>query len=114
MMVAQPVYQSSYRGIAPGASIYSLRTMDHQGGGYTSDVIAALDWIHANAGENGAQYPIRVVNLSLGHPVYASAADDPLVQAVEILWDNDGIVVVCSAGNDGREEIGRASCRERV
>jgi subtilisin family serine protease len=69
-------------------------------------VIAALDWIHPNANENGAKVPVHVVNLPLGHPVVESAADDPLVQAVETLWKNDAIVLVCSAGNDGRDGYG--------
>lgn len=37
---------------------------------------------------------IRILNLSLGHPVYEPAEQDPLVQAVEAIW-NAGIVVVC-------------------
>ena len=43
-----------------------------------------------------------MLNVSLGHPVYEPAALDPLVEKVEALW-NAGIVVVCSAGNRGRE-----------
>ena len=42
----------------------------------------------------------QVVNLSLGHPIYAPAADDPLVQAVEQA-SAAGLVVVVSAGNYG-------------
>ena len=49
-----------------------------------------------------AQYNIRVINLSLGRPVYESAAQDPLCQAVEAAW-KAGIVVVVAAGNDGRD-----------
>jgi serine protease AprX len=64
-------------------------------------MLAGLQWIldHKDA------YGIRVLNLSLGHPVYESAEVDPLVQAVESLWDA-GIVVVCAAGNDGRGGYG--------
>ncbi len=42
-------------------------------------------------------YNIRVVNLSLGRPVYESYQDDPLCQAVEAAW-KAGIVVVAAAG----------------
>src|SRR5215471_14374531 len=47
------------------------------------------------------QYNIRVMNLSLGRPVYESYTLDPLCQAVEAAW-KAGIVVVVAAGNDGR------------
>ena len=40
--------------------------------------------------------------MSLGKAVEDNAANDPLVQAVEEVWDA-GIVVVCSAGNYGRD-----------
>ena len=48
-----------------------------------------------------SQYNIRVINLSLGRPVFEAAALDPLCQAVEAAW-NAGIVVVVAAGNEGR------------
>jgi len=85
-------------GIAPEASLVSVRVLDALGAGSTSDVVAGLQWI----GDHKAEYGIRVVNLSLGHPIVEPAADDPLVQAVESLWDS-GLVVVCSAGNRGRD-----------
>ena len=88
----------SEAGIAPWAPIYSLRVLDGEGRGVASDVIAALDWVLDNA----TTHDIRVVNLSLGTALEESAAGDPLVQAVEALWDA-GIVVVCSAGNYGRD-----------
>ena len=47
--------------------------------GYTSDVIAAIEFATANKAALG----IDVINLSLGHPIYEPAATDPLVQAVE-------------------------------
>ena len=53
---------------------------------------------HSN---NQKQYDIRVVNLSLGHPVGESYTTDPICQAVEARY-KAGIVVVCAAGNDGR------------
>ena len=87
-----------YRGVAPAADIVSLRVLDDLGQGQTSDVIAALAWVL----DEGSQYGIDVVNLSLGHPVMEPAELDPLVRAVEDVW-NAGIVVVCSAGNRGAD-----------
>ncbi|MDH3786399.1 MAG: S8 family peptidase, partial [Acidobacteriota bacterium] len=89
---------SDFRGVAPYADLLSLRVLNGQGQGLTSDLIAALDWLLVNAN----QYNIRVANLSLGKAIEEAAADDPLVAAVEAVWDT-GIVVVCSAGNYGRD-----------
>src|SRR5262249_40016160 len=49
-----------------------------------------------------SQYNIRVMNLSLGRPVYESYLLDPLCLAVEAAWQA-GIVVVVAAGNNGRD-----------
>lgn len=89
--------EARHAGIAPAANLVSVRVLDENGSGMTSDMLAGLQWI----ADHKDEYGIRVVNLSLGHPVYEPAADDPLVQAVDALWDA-GIVVVCSAGNAGR------------
>jgi serine protease AprX len=84
-----------YEGVS-NADVVSLRVLDGEGRGQTSDVIAALDWILA-VGQS--QYQIRVVNLSLGKAVEEAQHLDPLVQAVNRVWDA-GVVVV-SAGNYG-------------
>jgi serine protease AprX len=86
-----------YTGVAPAVNIVALKVLDGRGAGQTSNVLAALDWVLANY----ARYNIRVVNMSLGHPVYAPIAQDPLVQAVEAL-SKRGVVVVAAAGNFGK------------
>jgi serine protease AprX len=103
-------YEGRFAGVAPQASLVSIRVLDALGHGSASGMLAGLDWILANKD----QYGIRVVNLSLGHPVYEPAVVDPLVQAVERLWDA-GLVVVCSAGNSGRDGHGTISspCNSR-
>ena len=85
-----------YAGVAPRARLIGLRVLDNSGSGSTSDVIAALQFATANKATLG----IDVINLSLGHPAFESAATDPLVQAVEAA-SRAGIVVVVSAGNVG-------------
>jgi hypothetical protein len=84
------------KGIAPGVQYVSLRVLDANGSGQTSDVVNAIQW----AVSNRAPYGLDVLNLSLGHPIYEPAATDPLVQAVEAAV-RAGIVVVVSAGNVG-------------
>jgi serine protease AprX len=85
-----------YQGVAPDVDIVALKVLDGTGAGTTSDVIGALEWVAVNH----RAYNIRVVNLSLGHPVFEPAATDPLVQAAEALTRR-GIVVVASVGNLG-------------
>ena len=79
----------NYRGVAPGASIHAVRVLDRRGRGKTSDAIAGLDWVLNNATTHG----IRIVNLSFGKGVEESNEHDPLVLAVEAVWDA-GIVVL--------------------
>ena len=50
---------------------------------------------------NRFAYNIKVINLSLGHPIFEAAATDPMVQAVEAAV-RAGITVVSSAGNYGQ------------
>jgi serine protease AprX len=66
-------------GIAPGAQLINVRVLGGDGSGLTSDVIDGIDWAIANR----AKYNIRVINLSLGHPVTESYTTDPLCEAVE-------------------------------
>jgi len=85
-------------GIAPKANIINLRVLDANGGGSDSQVIAAIN----RAVQLKNQYNIRVINLSLGRPVFESYTLDPLCQAAEAAW-KAGIVVVTAAGNMGRD-----------
>ena len=90
-------YFRTFKGVAPDANLVNVRVLDENGQGTVSQVISGLQWVSQNA----PKYKIKVVNLSLGHPVGESFTTDPLCQAVEKLW-RGGIVVVCAAGNDGR------------
>ena len=84
--------------MAPEANIINLRVLDQNGQGTDSQVIAAIQQAVALQ----SQYNIRVINLSLGRPVFESYKQDPLCQAVEAAW-KAGIVVAVAAGNDGRD-----------
>jgi serine protease AprX len=89
---------NALRGIAPNARLVDLKVLDERGVGSDSAVIMALN--RAIALKN--VYNIRVVNLSLGRPVYESYRRDPLCRAVEAAW-KAGLTVVVSAGNYGRD-----------
>jgi serine protease AprX len=89
-------------GMAPDASLVSLKVLDADGRGTVSNIIAALDWVLSNH----AAYNIRVVNLSVGAGIYESYWTDPLTLAAKQLVDA-GIVVVASAGNLGKNAAGK-------
>jgi serine protease AprX len=89
------------RGIAPNANLVDLRVLDQNGSSNDSAVIAAIQ----TAVQLKYLYDVRVINLSLGRPIYESCTLDPLCQAAEAAW-SDGIVVVIAAGNLGRNGYG--------
>jgi serine protease AprX len=97
LMSSGPDAFRTFRGFAPGARLISLRALMPDGSGQTSDVLAAIDW----AVQHRKSYAIRVLNLSLGHPVYESYVTDPLCRAARAAVAA-GLVVVAAAGNDGR------------
>ncbi len=81
-------------GIAAEADIISVKVLDKQGAGSSSDLLGGLQWVY----DNYKKYNIRIVNLSVGSE--APDTFDPLVSAAEVLWDS-GITVVAAAGNNG-------------
>ena len=95
-------------GMAPDASLISLRVLGKDGSGSLTGVLNALQWVLQNA----RRYNIRVVNLSLGiAPTGAMGngdptstaellSQDPLALATKKLVDA-GILLVGAAGNVG-------------
>lgn len=84
--VAGTIGGSTY-GPARNASLVPVRVLGCDGSGLTSDVIAGVDWVTANA-----QLP-AVANMSLGGGAFA-----PLDTAVDGAT-NAGVTVVAAAGN---------------
>jgi serine protease AprX len=88
----------TFDGVARDANLVNVRVLDGNGVGSISNVIAGVQWIVAHK----AAYNIRVLNCSLGYEPGQSYTTDPVCQAMEAAW-KAGIVVVCAAGNNGRE-----------
>src|SRR3954470_6550014 len=89
-------------GIAPKASLVSLKVLDAHGQGTISNIISALGWVAKNA----RTYNTRVVNMSVGAAVRESYLTDPLTLATKALTDQ-GITVVTAAGNMGKNAAGQ-------
>jgi len=75
-------------GVAKGVALHGVRVLNCAGVGFTSDVIAGVDWVTAN------HVSPAVANMSLGGS--SSAA---LNTAVTNLW-NSGVFLAVAAGND--------------
>jgi subtilisin family serine protease len=85
--VAGTVAGSTY-GVAPAASLVSVRVLNCEGAGSVSGVIAGIDWVIADHVSGPA-----VINMSLG-----TGKSPSLESAVDRAY-NDGITVVSAAGN---------------
>ncbi|HLW77344.1 MAG TPA: S8 family peptidase, partial [Bryobacteraceae bacterium] len=94
-----------YAGLAPNANLIDLRVLDQNGVSNDSVVIAALE----QAVKLKSKYNIRVINLSIGRPIFESCSKDPLCREVEAAWAN-GVVVVVAAGNLGRDGYATITC----
>jgi subtilisin len=75
-------------GVAPGARIWAVKVLNSQGSGYSSWIIAGIDWVTANAAT------IEVANMSLGGSGYNQAEYDAIQNAV-----NAGVAFAVAAGN---------------
>lgn len=74
-------------GVAPSASLYSVKVLGANGSGYLSDVIEGIQWSATNG--------MRVANVSLGSSADSQAMHDAVIQAKAA-----GLTIVAAAGND--------------
>ena len=85
-------------GVAPGVRLWAVRVLDNRGSGWTSDIIAGIDYVTANASQ------IEVVNMSLGgrgtdDGNCGLTNNDPQHEAI-CNSVKAGVVYVVAAGND--------------
>ena len=90
---------SHFLGLAPDSRLVSVKVAAADGAADVSQVISAINWVDEHAHTDGLN--IRVLNLSYGTNSAQSYRVDPLAYAAEQAWKH-GIVVVASAGNDGK------------
>ncbi len=97
--------QSSPRGIAADAGLVAVRVLSRSGSGFSSDVLAGMDWVVAYQ----PQLNVRVMNLSLGGGSYGGICDQAdantmLYAAAVQTARQAGITVFAAAGNGGQTE----------
>lgn len=89
--------QGRYRGVAPDVSIVMGKVLDESGDGAADTMMQGLAWIL----EQREAYKIRILNISIGVGSLEDAQKkQELLSMVERAW-NQGLVVVCAAGNLG-------------
>lgn len=79
-------------GVAPGARIHPVKVLNSQGSGYTSWIVAGIDWVADP--DNG----IEVANMSLGGSGYSQAEYDAIQGAVD-----NGVAFAVAAGNSNAD-----------
>ena len=85
-----------WKGVAPEASILSVKAAGADGSADVSNILAAIQWVVSFKD----RYNIRVLNLSLGTDSTQDWRTDPLNYAVERAWAA-GMTVVVAASNEG-------------
>jgi serine protease AprX len=86
------------RGVASNVRLLDVKVIDDLGGGTSSSLINAIDWVV----QNKNVYNVRVANFSLGHSPIEGYRNDPVCQAVERLIAA-GVTVIASSGNLGKD-----------
>ncbi len=87
--------EGKYCGVAPEARLVGVKVLDENGNGWSSDVIAGIEWCI----QNQRMLNIRVLNMSLGSIPQADWHWDPLCRAASEAWQR-GIVVSAAGGNE--------------
>ncbi|MCT8140320.1 S8 family peptidase [Anaerobacillus sp. CMMVII] len=80
-------------GVAPGASLYAIKSLDKTGTGTISSVIAGIEWAITNN--------MDIINMSLGVSTASKVLEEVVNKA-----HNAGILVVAAAGNSGFSATG--------
>lgn len=91
-------------GIAPGANLYGVRTMDEDGAGSTAEIMCGLDWVAGTRVDRDRRNDIAIVNMSLGGPepddgACGAAVLDAMHYAICGVVSL-GVVPVVAAGNE--------------
>lgn len=76
-------------GVAPGARLWAVKVLNKRGSGYSSWIVAGIDWVAANSAT------IEVANMSLGGTGFSQAEYDAIQGAV-----NKGVAFAVAAGNE--------------
>jgi len=103
---------ASPKGIAPDAGLVVVRVLDRNANGWTSDIVAGIEWVTAQQ----VSLDVKIINLSLGGGRYTGSCADTdantmLFAAAIKAARAAGIVVFAAAGNQSYpEEMSAPAC----
>ncbi len=83
-------------GVAPSAKILALDVFRNDGLAYSSDIIAAIDWVV----QNRVTYNIQSMNMSLGGGGSTSACGSDVFAAPILAARNAGVLTAAASGNN--------------
>ncbi|MDB5052881.1 MAG: hypothetical protein JWM44_931, partial [Bacilli bacterium] len=92
------VNATGYTGVAPGTKIMPIKVMDNLGQGDTSTIVQGIQL--AISTRTNSNYPVNIINLSIGSSLPSKAMHDVIKDAVAA-----GILVVAAAGNGSNHWI---------
>ncbi|MEK6808194.1 MAG: S8 family serine peptidase, partial [Nanoarchaeota archaeon] len=103
---------STYKGIAPGASIVSLKACNSGGSCSDQDITESIDWCI----NNKTRYNISIISMSLGGGSYSSNCDGTSAPVDSVNnAANLGFFVAIASGNDGSTNaISSPACASNV
>jgi serine protease AprX len=104
------------RGVAPECRLISLKVLDAQGSGSTSNIMRALEYVREELNADPKMLRVHGVNLSLGYEFDAemfACGQSPLCVEVDRLVKS-GVVVVVAAGNTGYGKVNAAERSSKV
>lgn len=81
-------------GVAPDCKMLAIKVLNADGSGTIGDINRGIAWARNWKGPKGEQ--VAVINMSLGGPLPNPTMHAEIIKAV-----NQGITVVCAAGNSG-------------
>lgn len=86
-------------GVAPGARLWSVRVLDNNGTGSTSQILAGMDWVTARAPT------IEVANMSL------TGSGSTSIDSAAVRMADAGIALAVAAGNNDANASGYSPAR---
>ncbi|MFO0727504.1 MAG: S8 family serine peptidase [Myxococcota bacterium] len=84
-------------GVAPGATILALDVFRTDGLAYSSDILAAIDWVI----QNKSTYNIQAMNMSLGGGGSTSACGSDVFASAIASAKSAGVLSAIASGNNG-------------
>ena len=95
----------NFLGMAPEANLIVLKVLGVGGSGSGRDIIEAVDWVV----ENGKQYNVVSVNMSLGDSSWSSTPVQGYLNTQFEALAKQGIVVLAASGNSYEDRAGQDS-----